>query len=141
MTVDPKAAKKAAKKAAAGVPATTGPAPGSDAHVLAPQKSTPPLDTSKWPLLLKNYSSLNVRTGHYTPIASGSTPLARPLAGELWSTRWAKGGGRGAGRAMEGGGERTGGQGEQPGRRLGEKSFFSGPPAPWRPRCRAQRAY
>ena len=86
MTVDPaKAAKKAAKKAAAGTTATTGPPPGSDAHVLAPQKTTPPLDTSKWPLLLKNYSTLNVRTGHYTPIASGSTPLARPLAGECWT--------------------------------------------------------
>jgi len=114
MTVDPKAAKKAAKKAAAGVPATTGPAPGSDAHVLAPQKSTPPLDTSKWPLLLKNYSSLNVRTGHYTPIASGSTPLARPLAGELWSTRWAKGGGGGRGGRWREGERERGAKGSSP---------------------------
>lgn len=104
MTVDPKAAKKAAKKAAAAAAttttATTGPAPGADAHVLAPQKTTPPLDTSKWPLLLKNYSTLNVRTGHYTPIASGSTPLARPLAGE-WERRGDGGGwgGRDGGRA------------------------------------------
>ena len=40
---------------------------------------TPPLDTSSWPLLLKNYSQLNVRSGHYTPIPSGHTPLRRPL--------------------------------------------------------------
>ena len=47
--------------------------------LIAPQATTPPLDTSSWPLLLKNYSRLNVRTGHYTPIPSGSTPLARNL--------------------------------------------------------------
>jgi len=37
------------------------------------------MDTSKWPLLLKNYSDLNIRTGHYTPIPSGHTPLRRPI--------------------------------------------------------------
>lgn len=37
------------------------------------------MDTSKWPLLLKNYDQLHVRTGHYTPIPSGHTPLKRPL--------------------------------------------------------------
>lgn len=31
------------------------------------------------PLLLKNYDKLNVRTGHYTPIPAGYTPLRRPL--------------------------------------------------------------
>jgi H/ACA ribonucleoprotein complex subunit 4 len=41
--------------------------------------ATPKLDTSKWPLLLKNYDKLHVRTGHYTPIPSGNTPLKRPL--------------------------------------------------------------
>ncbi|KAF0687859.1 Aste57867_20446 [Aphanomyces stellatus] len=48
-------------------------------ELIAPQASTPALDTSKWPLLLKNYSSLNIRTGHYTPIPSGSTPLKRNM--------------------------------------------------------------
>ncbi|RHY21706.1 hypothetical protein DYB32_009728, partial [Aphanomyces invadans] len=48
-------------------------------ELIAPQATTPVLDTSKWPLLLKNYSSLNIRTGHYTPIPSGSTPLKRNL--------------------------------------------------------------
>jgi H/ACA ribonucleoprotein complex subunit 4 len=47
--------------------------------VIKPEKATPALDTSKWPLLLKNYDELNVRTGHYTPIPSGYTPLRRPL--------------------------------------------------------------
>lgn len=41
---------------------------------------TKPLDTSKWPLLLKNYDKLLVRTGHYVPIPTGHTPLKRPLA-------------------------------------------------------------
>jgi H/ACA ribonucleoprotein complex subunit 4 len=47
--------------------------------VIKPE-ATPPLDTSKWPLLLKDYDQLNVRTGHYTPIPNGHTPLKRPLA-------------------------------------------------------------
>lgn len=47
--------------------------------VIKPQSTTPPLDTSKWPLLLKNYSNLHIRTGHYTPIPSGYTPLRRPI--------------------------------------------------------------
>jgi len=42
-------------------------------------EATPVLDTSQWPLLLKNYDKLHVRTGHYTPIPSGCTPLKRPL--------------------------------------------------------------
>jgi H/ACA ribonucleoprotein complex subunit 4 len=49
-------------------------------HVIAPQKETPVLDTSNWPLLLRNYSQLNVRTGHYTPIPVGCSPLRRDLA-------------------------------------------------------------
>lgn len=48
-------------------------------YTIKPQTATPKLDTSKWPLLLKNYDKLNVRTGHYTPIPNGSTPLKRPL--------------------------------------------------------------
>jgi len=38
-----------------------------------------PIDTSKWPLLLKNYGDLLVRTGHYTPLPFGCSPLSRPL--------------------------------------------------------------
>ncbi|CAA7404957.1 unnamed protein product [Spirodela intermedia] len=49
-------------------------------YLIKPQTVTPSLDTSKWPLLLKNYDRLNVRTGHYTPLPAGYSPLKRPLA-------------------------------------------------------------
>ena len=49
-------------------------------YLIKPESSTPKLDTSKWPLLLKHYDKLNVKTGHYTPIPAGSTPLKRPIA-------------------------------------------------------------
>lgn len=48
-------------------------------YILKPETVTPKIDTSKWPLLLKNYDRLNVRTAHYTPIPSGMTPLKRTL--------------------------------------------------------------
>ncbi|KAF2309256.1 hypothetical protein GH714_001397 [Hevea brasiliensis] len=48
--------------------------------MIKPQSFTPAIDTSQWPILLKNYDRLNVRTGHYTPIPSGYSPLKRPLA-------------------------------------------------------------
>ena len=41
------------------------------------------IDTSHWPLLLKNYHLLHVRTSHYTPIPTGSSPLARSLPQHL----------------------------------------------------------
>eukprot|EP00929_Paragymnodinium_shiwhaense_P009492 TRINITY_DN113680_c0_g1_i1.p1 TRINITY_DN113680_c0_g1~~TRINITY_DN113680_c0_g1_i1.p1 ORF type:complete len:449 (+),score=133.09 TRINITY_DN113680_c0_g1_i1:79-1425(+) len=46
---------------------------------IQPEESSKPIDTSKWPLLLKNYGNLLVRTGHYTPLPFGSSPLTRPL--------------------------------------------------------------
>jgi len=51
-------------------------------QVIAPC-ATPTLDTSSWPLLLKNYNTLHVRTGHYTPIPSGGSPLCRKLRDHL----------------------------------------------------------
>ncbi|XP_074286331.1 H/ACA ribonucleoprotein complex subunit 4 [Silene latifolia] len=47
--------------------------------LIKPSQITPPTDTSEWPILLKNYNRLNVRTGHYTPLPSGFSPLKRPL--------------------------------------------------------------
>ncbi|KZV88274.1 putative rRNA pseudouridine synthase [Exidia glandulosa HHB12029] len=44
-----------------------------------PSSATPKLDTSQWPLLLKNYDKLNVRTGHFTPIPMGCSPLKRDI--------------------------------------------------------------
>jgi len=37
------------------------------------------LDTSKWPLLLKHFDRLNVRTNHYTPLPFGASPLKREI--------------------------------------------------------------
>lgn len=51
----------------------------SDDLFIKPEKKSPPIDTSKWPLLLKNYDKLNVRTGHYTPLPHGCSPLNRPI--------------------------------------------------------------
>ncbi|XP_052148595.1 H/ACA ribonucleoprotein complex subunit 4-like [Oryza glaberrima] len=52
----------------------------ADGYLIKPQSVAPPLDTSAWPLLLKNYDRLNVRTGHYTPLPAGHSPLKRPIA-------------------------------------------------------------
>jgi len=49
-------------------------------YSIKPQATTPSLDTSQWPLLLKNFDKMHVRTGHYTPIAAGCSPLMRPLS-------------------------------------------------------------
>ncbi|KAF1915540.1 pseudouridine synthase [Ampelomyces quisqualis] len=55
-----------------------------DAYVIKPEASAPAIDTSDWPLLLKNYSEPNrrivlVRTSHYTPIPQGCAPLSRDI--------------------------------------------------------------
>ncbi|KAH8909162.1 putative rRNA pseudouridine synthase [Coniochaeta sp. PMI_546] len=50
-----------------------------DEYSIKPQATTPALDTSNWPLLLKNYEKLLVRTGHFTPIPNGSSPLKRDI--------------------------------------------------------------
>ena len=49
-------------------------------YVIQPEgKDSRRVDTSKWPLLLKNYEELNVKSSHYTPIPKGSSPLKRPI--------------------------------------------------------------
>jgi len=52
---------------------------GDDEHQLKSESVTQAIDTSDWPLLLKNYNDLVVRTGHYTPIPAGCSPLKRDL--------------------------------------------------------------
>lgn len=37
------------------------------------------IDTTEWPLLLKDWTKMNARTSHYTPIPSGSSPQSRPI--------------------------------------------------------------
>ncbi len=48
-------------------------------HILQPESGASTIDTSDWPLLLKNYNKLLIRTGHYTPLPAGYSPLKRPL--------------------------------------------------------------
>jgi len=50
-----------------------------DDQIIKPEAVTPSVDTSEWPLLLKNWDRLLVRTGHFTPIPAGCTPLRRDL--------------------------------------------------------------
>ncbi|KAH8100607.1 putative rRNA pseudouridine synthase [Cristinia sonorae] len=49
-------------------------------YSIVPEKSQPKLDTSQWPLLLKNYDKLLVRSSHFTPIPTGCSPLKRDIA-------------------------------------------------------------
>ncbi|KAL6841920.1 hypothetical protein ACP4OV_028432 [Aristida adscensionis] len=75
--------KDAAAAAAADPPALAEAEEKTGGYLIKPQSLVPSLDTSTWPLLLKNYDRLNVRTGHYTPLPSGHSPLKRPLAEHL----------------------------------------------------------
>ncbi|TDL28395.1 putative rRNA pseudouridine synthase [Rickenella mellea] len=49
------------------------------------ETSAPKLDTSQWPLLLKNYDKLLVRSSHFTPIPSGCSPLKRDITSYIKS--------------------------------------------------------
>lgn len=46
---------------------------------IKPSSKIAELDTSQWPLLLKNFDKLNIRSNHYTPLAHGSSPLNRDI--------------------------------------------------------------
>ena len=48
-------------------------------YTIKAESATPKLDTSQWPLLLKNYDKLLVRSSHFTPIPSGCSPLKRDI--------------------------------------------------------------
>ncbi|KAH9937547.1 putative rRNA pseudouridine synthase [Fomitopsis serialis] len=54
-------------------------------YSLKPETSAPKLDTSQWPLLLKNYDKLLVRSAHFTPIPSGCSPLKRDITSYIKS--------------------------------------------------------
>jgi H/ACA ribonucleoprotein complex subunit 4 len=85
----PGSEKKKRKKAAAEAAAAAAePVPESalaeiqqqgDFAIVPEKTAPPPLDTSQWPLLLRNYDKLIVRTGHFTPIPCGSSPLKRSI--------------------------------------------------------------
>jgi H/ACA ribonucleoprotein complex subunit 4 len=51
----------------------------SDEYVIeqkAPKKAT---STADWPLLLKDYDKLNIKTNHFTPLSEGYSPISRPI--------------------------------------------------------------
>ena len=50
-----------------------------DEYMIKPQSLVPALNTSDWPLLLKNYDKMLVRSGHFTPIPNGSSPYKRDI--------------------------------------------------------------
>ncbi|KIJ68312.1 hypothetical protein HYDPIDRAFT_82659 [Hydnomerulius pinastri MD-312] len=54
-------------------------------YAIKSEASQPKLDTSQWPLLLKNYDKLLVRSSHFTPIPSGSSPLKRDITSYIKS--------------------------------------------------------
>lgn len=37
------------------------------------------LNSQDWPILLKNFDKMNIRTNHYTPLPNGSSPLNRSI--------------------------------------------------------------
>eukprot|EP00899_Mesostigma_viride_P023446 jgi/Mesvir1/4286/Mv22244-RA.1 len=76
--VDDKKKKKKKKSEDVGEDAL-GAVQASTDFLIKPDSKASSLDTSQWPLLLKNYDKLNTRTGHYTPIPTGYSPLKRPL--------------------------------------------------------------
>ncbi|KAK8887240.1 H/ACA ribonucleoprotein complex subunit dkc1 [Tritrichomonas musculus] len=51
----------------------------SDNERIEPSDEKTVPDTSKWPLLLKNYSHLIAIDSHFTPLGNGHSPLKRPL--------------------------------------------------------------
>ncbi|VDN02195.1 unnamed protein product, partial [Thelazia callipaeda] len=48
-------------------------------YTIKPSEKEATLDTSQWPLLLKNFDKLNVRSNHYTPLPEGCSPLKRDI--------------------------------------------------------------
>ncbi|KAJ6010501.1 hypothetical protein N7451_001913 [Penicillium sp. IBT 35674x] len=48
-------------------------------YAIKPEAVNPAITAEEWPLLLKNYHKLLVRTGHFTPIPAGASPLKRDL--------------------------------------------------------------
>ena len=55
----------------------------SEDYNIKPENKEAKIDTSNWPLLLKNFDKLLVRSYKYTPINAGSSPTQRPLEEHL----------------------------------------------------------
>jgi len=54
-------------------------AQASGDYTIKSDDKQPVLDTSQWPLLLKHYDKLLIRSSHFTPIPSGCSPLKRDI--------------------------------------------------------------
>ncbi|KAJ5231993.1 hypothetical protein N7468_004949 [Penicillium chermesinum] len=48
-------------------------------YIIKPEAVARDVSSAHWPLLLKNYTHLNAKTPHFTPIPAGSSPLKRDL--------------------------------------------------------------
>ncbi|SPJ12572.1 H/ACA ribonucleoprotein complex subunit 4, putative [Plasmodium sp. DRC-Itaito] len=48
-------------------------------YKIEPERTEAAIDTSNWPLLLKNYDKLNIRTSHFTPLPMGNSPYSRNI--------------------------------------------------------------
>ncbi|KAF6214798.1 hypothetical protein GE061_009541 [Apolygus lucorum] len=46
---------------------------------IKPSSDVPELHSSEWPLLMKNYTKLQTKTSHFTPLPFGSSPLQRNI--------------------------------------------------------------
>jgi hypothetical protein len=66
-------------------PATVASAQQQGDFSIKPETVQPVLSTAEWPLLLKNYDKLLVRSGHFTPIPSGCSPLKRDITSYIKS--------------------------------------------------------
>ena len=51
----------------------------SDSYVIETKAEKTQNKTADWPLLLKDYEKLHVKTGHFTPLPEGFSPIARPM--------------------------------------------------------------
>ena len=57
----------------------SGAIPVAARHIVGTLGAPPTDDSRNWPLLLKNYKQLSVRTSHYTPVPVGCTPYSRDI--------------------------------------------------------------
>ncbi|KAF7347727.1 putative helicase C15C4.05 [Mycena venus] len=54
-------------------------------YAIKSESTVPKLETSQWPLLLKNYDKLLVRSSHFTPLTNGCSPLKRDITSYIKS--------------------------------------------------------
>ncbi|KAL1124127.1 hypothetical protein AAG570_001897 [Ranatra chinensis] len=47
---------------------------------IKPSEDAPELQSSNWPLLMKDYTNLHTKTNHFTPLPFGSSPLHRAIS-------------------------------------------------------------